>query len=113
MLVTVILQFHNTHSLNVECDDEGIRLRSVENNNEYLDYNEEIGSGSLRSGRVNRCVRGSWAPICPVGWSFSNAAVVCSQLGYSRNGQQVYSSLYMNRVTVPMFLYFRCCAYLF
>ena len=88
MLVTVVLQFHNTHSLNVECFDEDIRLRSVENDNDYLNYYDEIGSGRLRSGRVNQCVRGSWAPICPVDWSFSNAAVVCSQLGYSRNGQQ-------------------------
>lgn len=44
---------------------------------------------SLSQGRVEICIRGSYATICAdsgQGWTNEDAAVVCSELGFTRYG---------------------------
>ena len=42
------------------------------------------GGGS--SGRVEVCVNKTWGAICDSLWSYTDASVVCKQLGYSPYG---------------------------
>ena len=45
-----------------------------------------LGDGNTLSGRVEVCVNGSWSTVCDHQWTDTEAAVVCSQLGYSPYG---------------------------
>ena len=40
-------------------------------------------------GTVEVCYRSSWITICDSQWSFEDAEVVCTQLGYSTIGKNV------------------------
>ena len=41
-----------------------------------------VGGSSSREGRVEICIDGQWGTVCDVGWSTTDAMVVCRQLGY-------------------------------
>ena len=56
----------------MSCDSHGaVRLR---------------GSSSEYRGRVEICVNGVWGTVCDDYWDYTDASVVCGQLGYSRFG---------------------------
>ena len=41
-------------------------------------------SGTVRNGRLEVSYDGGWGSVCTTGWRYSNALVVCRQLGYFR-----------------------------
>ena len=52
-----------------------------------------VGANITNAGRVEICLGNVWGTVCDNGWSTTDAAVVCSQLGYSREGESVFVTL--------------------
>ena len=46
-----------------------------------------VGGGVDYEGRVEYCDHGAWGTICDTGWTASDAAVVCHQLGLPSEGE--------------------------
>ena len=53
-----------------------------------IDGQVRLVNGSIaQTGRVEVCVDGVWGSVCDVGWTKSDAFVVCKQLGYVNSGK--------------------------
>ena len=49
-------------------------------------------------GRIDLCVRGTWATICSKSFDSKDASVVCRQLGYSPYGKSLQFFVFLNNL---------------
>ena len=46
-----------------------------------------VGGTNVCEGRLEVCLNGVWGTVCDQSWDNTDAGVVCTELGYSRQGQ--------------------------
>ena len=49
-----------------------------------------VGGASEKEGRVEICINNIWGTVCDDRWTAVDAGVVCRQLNYFADGQQIY-----------------------
>ena len=60
-----------------------------------------VGGNTYNEGRVEVNYNGEWGTVCNDGWSYTDAGVVCRQLGF---GSNIYSLIRFGQGSGPIFL---------
>ena len=73
------------------CEDNGVRVLIGDGVEDYYMQTQEVRedyyiADHLATGRIEICHRGIWRTVCRDSWTRADAAVACSQLGFSRAG---------------------------
>ena len=59
-----------------------------------------VNGNITNEGRVEICLSNVWGTVCDNGWNTADAAVVCGQLGYSREGETDSATLLISIQTL-------------
>ena len=62
-----------------------------------------MGGSSYNEGRVEVNYNGEWGTVCDDGWSYTDAGVVCRQLGFGSLGTAI-GSAYFSQGSGPIWL---------
>lgn len=62
-----------------------------------------MGGDTKLEGRVEVCIGGRWGTICDDLWGTEEASVVCSQLGFSREGAIARDRAFYGQGSGPIF----------
>ncbi len=62
-----------------------------------------VGGASDLEGRLEVCIGGRWGTVCDDQWDTFDAAVVCSQLGFPREGATARTGAFFGQGTGPIF----------
>ena len=67
-----------------------------------------VGGSTYYEGRVEVNYNGEWGTVCDDGWSYTDAYVVCRQLGFGYSGTP-YSNAYYGEGSGPILLSYLAC----
>lgn len=83
------------HLLTAVCTEYSVRLLVGDTlGDDYYEGQRQYDSyyyidKELARGRVEVCIGGQYTTVCMDEWSHADASVVCSELGFSRNGMLI------------------------
>ena len=74
-VVLIIINFADISTQGESCTTQELRL---------------VGGRTIREGRVEICINNAWGTICNTNFGSREAEVTCTQMGFSRIGEEKF-----------------------